>query len=397
MKLAHLSPLPPQRSGIADYCARLLPALAERAEVDAYAPGPAEPLEGQPAAVRPIARFAQHRHDYDAYLYHMGNHPAYHQEIYEALCRYPGVVVLHDANLHAFFANHPARWRYVQAMGYEYGLEGVREARQVLAGRSPAPVARAALSGRIADASLGVLVHSREAARALSAATRTPVAYMPLGVALPEPGAVARPELLAGLAPGTAILASFGYIAPAKRLDAVLHCLAHLRDELPPFRYLLVGEPVGGVDVEALVAEHGLQDVVLCTGYVDQPSFRRYLAHTDVGISLRTAPTGGEMSAALLELMAYGKPVLVSGVDAFAELPEGIVLKIAQDQAEAEQLAAALQWLLADPGMRRHVGEQARRYVQEYHAFEAVAGRILDFVQACTWGAQAVSSLPAVP
>lgn len=390
MKLAHLSPLPPQRSGIADYCARLLPALAERAQVDAYAPTLVPPHKDHPLQARPITSFAPRRQGYDAYLYHMGNHPAYHQEVYEALCRYPGVVILHDANLHAFFANHPAPWTYTQAMGYEHGLEGVTAARQVKAGRRP-PVATAALAGRIADLSLGLIVHSREAACALSAVTRTPIATVPLGVALPAPGPVAPPDLIAGLPPGTHTFASFGYITPGKRLDIILRTLAHLREELPPFRYLLVGQPVAGYDVEALIRQFGLDDVVHCTGYVDESTFTRYLAHTEFGISLRTAPTGGEMSAALLQMMAYALPVIVSDVGTFAEFPDGPVVKISQNQDESPQLASALQGLLADSGLRQQIGLRARRHVQENHTFGFVAGRILDFVQACTTGRPAIS------
>lgn len=387
MKLAHVSPLPPQRTGIADYCARLFPALARRATVDAYTAQP-----DRPSHALPLADFPQRRRAYDATLYHMGNHPDYHQEIYETLSRFPGVVVLHDANLHAFFLNREQPAAYVQAMGYERGLAGVTTARQVLAGREPAPEATHALAGHIADLSLGVIVHSQAARRALGAVSRTPIAHIPLGFTVPPVLTIERPELLANLPPDTRILASFGFISPTKRLDVVLRTLARLRDQLPPFRYMLVGEPVAGYDAQALAETVGLGDVVLSTGHVDPPTFARFLAHTDVGISLRTGPTGGEMSAALLHMMAYGQPVVVSDVGAFAELPAGVVWKIAQDGDEDEQLGAALRRLLAEPELRRQMGKRARRHVQENHAFDLVAGRILAFVQACSTGTAVVSS-----
>jgi glycosyltransferase involved in cell wall biosynthesis len=391
VKLAHFSPLPPQRTGIADYAAQLLPALGARAEVDPYAPLLAAEPVGLPLRVLPLDAFLQRRHDYDGVLYHMGNHPAFHREIYEMLCRYPGVVLLHDVNLHAFFLNLPEPWMYVQAMGYEQGLDGVREARQAIASRQPVPVEAHVLAGRLAGLSLGLIVHSQTAARVLAGVTGTPVAVIPHGLAMP--GDVAgSPDILAALPARTKILASFGFISPSKRLDVVLQTLAQLRKTLPPFRYLLVGEPVEGFDVEALIAGYDLHDLVLCTGYVDRATFARYLTHTDVGISLRTAPTGGEMSGALLYMMAHGQPVVVSDVGAFAELPAGAVWKIAQDEREAEALGHALQQLLAEPSLRRQMGEQARRYVQANHAFDAVAERILAFIQACTAGEPSVSS-----
>jgi glycosyltransferase involved in cell wall biosynthesis len=201
------------------------------------------------------------------------------------------------------------------------------------------------------------------------------------------------PEVLATLPAGTRVIASFGFLSPSKRLDVVLRTLARLREVLPPFRYVLVGAPVPGYDVRALVESYGLHDVVLCTGYVDRSNFARFLAHTDVGISLRTGPTGGEMSGALLHMMAYGQPVVVSDVGAFAELPAGGVWKIAQDDREAEELGAALRQLLVEPELRRQIGQRARSHVQKGHAFELVARRILSFVQACSTAIAAVSSV----
>jgi glycosyltransferase involved in cell wall biosynthesis len=222
--------------------------------------------------------------------------------------------------------------------------------------------------------------------------TGTPVAHVPLGVSLPAPGAVEPPELIARLPSGTLVLASFGYLAASKRIDLVLKVLARLRSALPPFHYFLVGAPVSGFDVQAMIVGNDLQKLVTCTGYVEPPDFERYLAHTDIGISLRAAPTGGEMSAALLQMMAWGQPVLVSDVDAFAGLPAGTVLKVAQDDREAGHLGTALERLLASPELRRQLGEQARRYVQENHSFDRVAGQLLDFIQACIAGSAPVSS-----
>jgi glycosyltransferase involved in cell wall biosynthesis len=392
MKLAHFSPLPPQPSGIADYCAALLPALQRRAEVDAYIPSPVATREKLPFLARPMSAFPARRFEYDGYLYHMGNHPAYHREIYDMLCRYPGVVILHEANLHAFFLNQMASAAYVQAMGYSQGLRGVVFARQVLAGRCEPPVEQDGLVGRIARLSLGIIVHSRAAARAVAAQTSTPVTYVPLGVAMPASASTGAPDLLGHLPVGTLILASFGHIAPSKRLEVVLRVLARMRATLPPFRYLLAGQPVPGYDLASVLDELVLRDVVILTGYTEPETFDRLLQRTDVGINLRSAPTGGEMSAALLQMMAAGQPVLVSDVDAFAELPDEAVWKIDQDATEQEQIASALNRLSGDPSLRQRIGERARQYVQDHHAMDETARRYLETVEVCLTGIAAVHS-----
>ena len=87
MKVAYYSPLPPERSGIADYSALLLPALRERVELVVPARGTTRPPRGT-----------------DLSVYHVGNDPEAHGWIVDALRRTPGVVVLHDFVLHHLVA-----------------------------------------------------------------------------------------------------------------------------------------------------------------------------------------------------------------------------------------------------------------------------------------------------
>ena len=83
MRIAFFSPLPPARSGIADYSAALLNELEPLAEITRI---PAIPPDFDPAR-------------YDVLLYQIGNN-ADHAFCYEAALRWPGFVVLHEANLH---------------------------------------------------------------------------------------------------------------------------------------------------------------------------------------------------------------------------------------------------------------------------------------------------------
>ena len=87
MKVAYYSPFPPERSGIADYSALLLPALQQRLDVSAVRRGAKRPPRGT-----------------DVSLYHVGNNPDAHTWIVDALRRRPGVVVLHDFVLHHLVA-----------------------------------------------------------------------------------------------------------------------------------------------------------------------------------------------------------------------------------------------------------------------------------------------------
>src|SRR5262249_30688976 len=101
------SPLLPARTGIAEYTAHVLPALARLAEVTlwtdqtewdpalenhapvrAYRPGDVPWLEINQAQVS---------------IYHLGNNYDFHGAIWQLSRRHPGIVVLHDLRLQHFF------------------------------------------------------------------------------------------------------------------------------------------------------------------------------------------------------------------------------------------------------------------------------------------------------
>ena len=88
MRIAFFSPLPPSKSGIADYSEALVQELAKRAQVEVFCS-------------------AEKRFDpaqFDACLYHVGNNP-YHDFVYETALCHPGFVVMHEANLHHLVAH----------------------------------------------------------------------------------------------------------------------------------------------------------------------------------------------------------------------------------------------------------------------------------------------------
>src|SRR5207244_8405410 len=125
VKVAYYSPLPPSRSGVADYSALLLPALRRRLDVEPV--GPRRRLRRAPKA--------------DLALYHVGNDPEAHGWIVEALRRRPGVVVLHEFALHHLVAGMTlARGDaggYLDAMERGHGLVGRLLAYAVLDNRIP--------------------------------------------------------------------------------------------------------------------------------------------------------------------------------------------------------------------------------------------------------------------
>ena len=97
LRLAYVSPLPPARSGIADYSLELLPALAQFYTVDVILDQPklSDNCIENHFKVRDSQWLLQNSANYDRVLYHFGN-SSYHCHMFSLLAHVPGLVVLHD-------------------------------------------------------------------------------------------------------------------------------------------------------------------------------------------------------------------------------------------------------------------------------------------------------------
>src|SRR5512140_3707027 len=80
MRVAMFTPLPPARSGIADYAEALAGELRHRVDLQVF-------TTAAPAV------------DADIAVYQIGNN-GFHDFAYEQALKHPGVVVLHESNLH---------------------------------------------------------------------------------------------------------------------------------------------------------------------------------------------------------------------------------------------------------------------------------------------------------
>ena len=360
MRAAYFSPLPPERSGIADYSALLLPALARRIDLDVVRRGRKRGGRGA-----------------DVSLYHVGNDPEVHGWIVEALRREPGVVVLHEFVLHHLVAGLTLARRdvrsYLDAMEREAGVAGRLLALGVVDGCVPPlwenrpedfPLAGAVLDwtrGR------GVIVHSRHV-DALVRAARYPGPVW----RIPHP-AWPQPAVDPVDVGGEPLIGCLGNLNPSKRIPQLLEAFARLRETQPGARLLLVGAVAARFDLTGRLERHGLDDgSVVREEHVDERRFFSLMAACDVVVSLRS-PTMGETSGSAIRALSLGRPLVVSDVGWFSELPDDVALKVALDEHEVEVLAASLELLAERADVRSAMSDAARAYVAREHDLERVA------------------------
>lgn len=383
MRLAYFSPLPPARSGIADYSRELLPHLAQRAALTLYAPDPAAVSADLRAQfeVRAYDQYPGERWAYDLALHQMGN-SSHHAAQYALLQRYPGVVVLHDYVLHHFIAHHtvgqgrPAG--YARELGYTLGVEGVALAQAVLHGRIPHPLFSEPLNARVVDLSLGLIVHSRYVQQRILARHPDRAVQVIPALIEPLPGRSRRAEL--GLPADALLFASFGQVTANKRIDLALAALAQISAEIPQAYYLLVGEVHPQVDLASLIQQFGLGERVRHLGFApDLATFVDWIHTADVVINLRD-PTAGETSATALRALAAERPLIVFDQGWYSELPDDAALKLPPNDLPA--LAQALRALAQDPARRRALGAAGGRYTRARCHPAQVAAAYADFLRA---------------
>ena len=127
-RLAYVSPLPPERSGIADYSAELLPELARYYDIDVVVdqPGVSLTLSSGNYPIRQANWFDQNAHRYDRVLYHFGN-THLHRYMVDLLDRHPGVVVLHDFNLRELADPADDQGFLLRALYYSHGYPALQQ------------------------------------------------------------------------------------------------------------------------------------------------------------------------------------------------------------------------------------------------------------------------------
>ena len=285
IKVAFFSPLPPARSGIADYSAALLDELKKLVDVEVFA---SKPLSFNPR-------------NFDVTLYQVGNN-VYHDFCYETAMDHPGVVVVHEANLHHLIADitikrgdWDAYMRAVEQEGSPADLAYAGRVRKLEVGPDyeGVPMLRQLLSR-----SQAAIVHSGCVESELRGAGFSgAVARIPHGAWIPDASRSDFRERL-GLDETTPLVGIFGFLKPYKRIAESLRAFRRLVRVHPSAKMILVGDPHPELQLESLIRSLDLGLHVRVLGFRPIEEFVGYLAACDIVLNLRY-PTVGENSGTL--------------------------------------------------------------------------------------------------
>ncbi len=389
-KLAYVSPLPPERSGISDYSAELLPELTRFYDIDVIIAQKEISTSWiiKNCGVHTIDWFIQNAHQYERVFYHFGNSP-YHQHMFKLLARVPGVVVLHD-----FFLADAQFYREAHALSlhaltralyHSHGYGAVAE--RFRTGKDEEVVRKYPANFEVLQQACGIIVHS-EYSRCLAREWygKNITADWKVIPLLRTPSAGidrAQSREMLGLKSDDFVVCSFGLLGPNKLNHRLLE--AWLQSRLARDAHCLlvfVGDDHGsayGAQLRKSIVNNKASNNISITGWADMAMFRHYLAAADIAVQLRTH-SRGEASAAMMDTMNYGLPAIVNANGFFAELPNDAVWLL-PDAFDDEQLITALETLWQDNKIREALGNRAQEHSLTNHAPRACANQYAEAIE----------------
>lgn len=379
-RIAVLSPLPPARSGVADYTAATCAELAKLATVDIYTETPHPTAIPGVARMFPMSDLPVTTGVYDRTVAVTGN-SHFHIAVMERLQRYGGACIAHDARMLSYYMLTRGAAGVTPLASSELGRPVSLE--EVLHWARNERFLPTNLLSEIAAASTPMIVHSPVTQAMLRDRLGIGSVHLPFSVYRTFPEAdltparrhAARARL--GIPENEIVLATFGFVDQMKAPADCVWALEILRgwglNASLHFPGLYVADNPNTPSIHDLARQLGVADHVRTfDGYIDEDLFRDYLLAADVGIQLRLYGLGG-LSGALLDCAAAGLPMVAN-----ASLAEAVELPPAYSRAIPDALSPLL---LAEAVAELHAAgrnpaqvEARRRFTNERSFARYAAG-----------------------
>ena len=389
-KLAFFSPLPPERSGIADYSVELLPELSHYYDIEIISTH-SEISNAWVKAnlpIRTVDWFVENCERYERIIYQFGN-SVFHSHMFSLLDRFPGVIVLHDfflSGIKAFQELHsifPGEWTKELYNSHGYNAVHSRFHSLDLAG----VISKYPCNFSVLRNAFGIVVHSNYPASLSKKWYRNDLhqcwTYIRLLRKSPDDDQKISSRSEFGFSEDDFVVSCFGRIAETKQNLALLR--AWLKSTLfqeKTCHLVFVGENDStdySKEILTEIEKCNSKNQIHITGWVNQNDFNSYLAISDLAVQLRTL-SRGETSAAVLDCMKYGIPTIVNANGSMAELPQDAVLML-PDNFEETELIKALEFLWSDSNYRSKLGRRAKEVIVNDHSPSKCAKQYFEAIE----------------
>lgn len=401
-KIALLTPLHPQKTGIADYIEEMLPylrnAFGNEYQIDLFVddckPNNEDTVSNH--KIFEIDSYEDVHKDYDLTIYQIGNN-GFHFKIYKLALKYPGIVVLHDYAIHhmvaaIFLEQMKNDTAYLEEVRYNHGRKAKDLAFQRFAkgelGLWETNAIEYPMNRRIISSSLGAIVFSQFAKEHLETyGCNVPIhrVYLHCGgeceKCSDKERDAARKRLNIETAPNETVIGVFGFVGKTKRPYSILEAVNNLTQQGKKIKLIYIGQLLDDCkDLPKCIEQMGLSSQVKLTGFTTHEEFQDYLLASDICISLRY-PTMGETSGVLMRALSKGKPSIVTNVGTFQEFSDDMVIKINHDENEIDELIQSIKQLIEDKHFRNSIAANSLQYAKAHLEIESTAQSFAQFIK----------------
>lgn len=377
LTLAYVSPLPPERTGIADYSEELIPELKKYYDVVFITEQ--ENIDSKYAESYNIHNskwLLDNKDEVDRVLYQVGNSP-FHQYMLDLVKLVPGTVVLHD-----FYLGHLRHWRevYVRPADWLTSLYYSHGYKALLDAKSDTDYAKFEypVNWDLIKSANGLILHSEYSKLLLDKWYFSNGRVRSYVIPLLRKHDVNNEKSYrnnVGLNNHDFVICSFGFLGESKQNHRLIEAFSKSKLATNErCKLIFVGEnPKSdyGLGLESTIKELGLSKRVRITGFAEHSVYKKYLTVSDVAVQLRTQ-SRGETSGTALDCMNYGIPLIVNANGSMAELNKDAVWLLPDEFSDAE-LIHALEELYENEVRRKKMGEISKFVIKNQHSPEKCA------------------------
>lgn len=377
LTLAYVSPLPPERTGIADYSEELIPELKKYYDVVFITEQ--ENIDSKYAESYNIHNskwLLDNKDEVDRVLYQVGNSP-FHQYMLDLVKLVPGTVVLHD-----FYLGHLRHWRevYVRPADWWTSLYYSHGYKALLDAKSDTDYAKFEypVNWDLIKSANGLILHSEYSKLLLDKwyfSNGRVRSYVIPHLRKHDVNNEKSYRNNVGLNNHDFVICSFGFLGESKQNHRLIEAFSKSKLATNErCKLIFVGEnPKSdyGLGLESRIKELDLSKRVRITGFAEHSVYKKYLTVSDVAVQLRTQ-SRGETSGTVLDCMNYGIPLIVNANGSMAELNKDAVWLLPDEFSDAE-LIHALEELYENEVRRKKMGEISKFVIKNQHSPEKCA------------------------
>ena len=174
-----------------------------------------------------------------------------------------------------------------------------------------------------------------------------------------------------GVPENSLILLTAANLVEKKGIDTVLRVVAELASRWSNLHYVIVGDGPYGAYLRELAVELGISDRIIFAGREEQTVLARYYQAANIYVQVSQNET---MGRTYMEAGACGIPVVAANVEGVPSVViPGVNGLLVDDPKNQDEVAAAVDRLLSDTGLRQRLGQTGLKIAREKFSWQRVA------------------------